>query len=101
MGKKATAEPVRMILGTKLRSLRVQHALTQAEVAEHVGNRQSAISAWERDQSCPNSGQQKKLAELFEVPFHEIAVLAADYDERFAQGNTNRRPDDRPNHHRK
>lgn len=96
---KRTATAAKTILGTKLRELRESHGLTQDEVAAHVDKSQSAVSSWERDQSAPTSWQQKKLAVLFKVPLHDLAELAADYEERFENGQTNRREDQRPNHH--
>ena len=53
--------------GEKLRELRKEKGLTQKQLAEQLGNAQSAIYYWETNKQEPNISALKKLCEFFNV----------------------------------
>jgi Predicted transcriptional regulator len=57
---------------TTLRQLREQAGLTQAELAEKLGVRQSAISMYESSSREPNLATIKELAEFFGVDMNRM-----------------------------
>lgn len=56
-----------MTYGTKLRNIRLQKSLSQAEVANAIGLDQSSYSRIESDQSEPKAGILLKLAKFYRV----------------------------------
>lgn len=54
-------------LGQKLKILRLQHNLTQKQVAKRVGLAPSAISSYESGDRYPNYSTLGKLATLYRV----------------------------------
>mgnify|MGYP003406213195 CR=1 len=85
-------------LGDRLREARTGLSLSQQQIADHVGTTQSAVSAWERDETSPSTGDLVKVADILGIPVAEAVTLAADYEQRLAEGRTNRRHDPRTNH---
>ena len=61
-----------MSFGTLLRKLRHEKKWSQANAAEKLDISQSAYHLWETDQTKPTTTNLLKLANVFEVPFHEI-----------------------------
>lgn len=55
------------MLSEKLKSLRKQHNMTQADVAEIVGVSQQAVGKWERGIASPDYDALAKLAKRFNV----------------------------------
>ena len=55
-----------------LRSLREQHALTQAELAARVMVTRQAVSRWETGQTQPNTDTLKLLSREFGVSVHTL-----------------------------
>ncbi|WP_414655137.1 helix-turn-helix domain-containing protein [Flavobacterium sp. UBA6046] len=56
-----------------LKALRIQHNLTQREVAALLGHKsQDRISRWEQGQSVPHIKNLMKLSEVFKVPMQEL-----------------------------
>ena len=56
-----------ILISSKLRSLRIEKNLKQAQVAEKVGVNKSAISAYENDLRQPSYDVLVKLAKLYKV----------------------------------
>ncbi len=56
-----------MTYGTKLRKIRLEKNLSQAEVANSIGLDQSSYSRIESDQSEPKAGTLLKLAKFYQV----------------------------------
>ena len=54
-------------LSTRLRELRIEKQLSQAELAKETKLSQSAIASWELDNSQPNSGAIIILSRYFDV----------------------------------
>ena len=56
-----------MDLGTKLKLLRVERKLSQADLAQKIDAEQTQISNYERNDSIPTVPVLKKLARIFNV----------------------------------
>lgn len=56
-----------MTMGQRLRSLRLHHGFTQAQVAKRLFTDQTTISAWERGKAEPSGAALAALCALFEV----------------------------------
>ncbi|MBS1941285.1 MAG: helix-turn-helix transcriptional regulator [Bacteroidetes bacterium] len=63
--RKAPSKPT--TLGQRLRALRLQHGLTQAQVAGRLFSDQTTVSAWERGKAEPSGAALAALCSLFEV----------------------------------
>jgi transcriptional regulator with XRE-family HTH domain len=59
-------------LGSVISTLRKEHGMTQAALAEKMNVTDKAVSKWERDLSCPDIGSLPKLAEIFGVSVDEL-----------------------------
>ena len=55
------------IFPQRLKELRLQHGLTQAQLGEKVGVKQNTFTNWENGKREPNFEILLKLADLFEV----------------------------------
>ena len=64
-----------MTYGTKLRNIRLQKGLSQAEVANAIGLDQSTYSRIESVQSEPKAGTLLKLAKFYEVDINALYPL--------------------------
>ena len=53
--------------GEKLKELRLEKGLTQKQLAQEIGNAQSAIVYWETNKQEPTISALKKLCKYFEV----------------------------------
>ena len=53
--------------GEKLKELRIEKGLTQKELAQELGNAQSAIFYWETDKQEPTISALKKICKFFDV----------------------------------
>lgn len=62
----------KMTLGQMIASLRKEHGMTQAELAEKMNVTDKAVSKWERDLSCPDVGSLSRLAEVLGVSLDEL-----------------------------
>ena len=56
-----------MSLGNKLKNLREEHKMTQAELASALGLGATTISMYEKDERDPDTSTLKKIAEIFNV----------------------------------
>lgn len=61
-----------MTIGEKISQLRKIKGLTQAELAEHLGVTDKAVSKWERNLSCPDIATIPRLAEILDVSVEEL-----------------------------
>ncbi|HWQ50247.1 MAG TPA: helix-turn-helix transcriptional regulator [Terriglobales bacterium] len=59
-------------LGMMISTLRKEHGMTQAGLAEKMSVTDKAVSKWERDLSCPDIGSLPKLAEVFSISVDEL-----------------------------
>ncbi|MDX1443983.1 MAG: helix-turn-helix transcriptional regulator [Gammaproteobacteria bacterium] len=68
-------------LRNRLKVLRAEHDLTQAQLAEKIGVTRKTINTIERGVFVPSTVLSLKLARLFGVPVEEIFELAGEKDE--------------------
>lgn len=66
-----------MQFGKNFRKLRRQSGLSQKQVADMLGIRQSNVSDWENDVSRPDYEKLIALSELYEVSLYELLGLDA------------------------
>ena len=59
--------PEKTTMGTMIAALRKERGMTQAELADHMGVTDKAVSKWERDLSCPDVASLPRLAEIFGI----------------------------------
>ena len=64
---------------TRLKVLRAEHDLTQAELAEALGTTQKVISARETGRVNPRPAMMQKVEDFFQVPKEEIFFTAFNY----------------------
>ena len=67
------------MLATKLKVLRAEHNLTQAELASKLGVTQKVISSWETGNATPRPAMMQKIEDYFKVPKEEIFFEAFNY----------------------
>lgn len=65
--------------GEKIKELRLERGWTQKELAVQIGQAQSTIVYWERNEQEPNISSLKKLCELFGVPADYLLGLTDFY----------------------
>lgn len=56
----------------KLKNLRLQHGLTQMELAEKLKTSQSSITGWEQGRREPDFRTIQRIAEFFNVPMSAL-----------------------------
>lgn len=66
-------------MATKLKVLRAEHNLTQAELADILGTNQKVVSTWELGKSVPKPAMMQKIEDYFRVPKEEIFFTAFNY----------------------
>ena len=66
----------KMALGQIITSLRKEHGMTQADLAEKMNVTDKAVSKWERDLSCPDINSIPRLAEVLGVSVEELLHTA-------------------------
>ena len=54
-----------MIIAKRIKDLRTENKLTQADLAKMVGCSQSMIARWEKEECEPTASSIKKLADVF------------------------------------
>jgi len=67
-----------MTLGKRLQYIRNQRRLYQKEVADYVGTSKSVISNYERDIRDPDTGNLRKMAEMYNVSTDYLLGLTDD-----------------------
>jgi transcriptional regulator with XRE-family HTH domain len=61
-----------MTLNDRIRTLRQEHHLTQAQVAAGARVDQSTVSYWEKGRQEPNAKQRKRLCNFLEITQSEL-----------------------------
>lgn len=61
-----------MTIGNKLRNLRLRNRMSQEEVADHLGVKQSTVHNWESSKSLPGINQIPELAVLYKMTLGEL-----------------------------
>lgn len=56
-----------MTIGENIKNLRLQHGLSQAELAKVAGVSDKAVSSWEQNKATPRMGAIQKMADFFGV----------------------------------
>lgn len=59
-------------IGKQIRKLRLEHKMTQEELAELLGVSFQAVSKWENEQSLPDLTMLPVLADFFRVSMDEL-----------------------------
>lgn len=80
--RKAPTKPA--TVGDRLRILRLQHGLTQAQVADRLFTDQTTVSSWERGKAAPSGAALAAVCMLFGVDRRSIE-LGERLDEAFPQ----------------
>lgn len=58
--------------GSKIKSLRSNHNLTQKQLADMVGVSNKAISKWESDEGLPDIDNLKRVSSIFNISIDEL-----------------------------
>ena len=61
-----------MKIGEKIKELRLEHHLSQMQLAKIVGVSQKAIDYWERNINEPKASYIIKLVKAFEISFDDF-----------------------------
>ena len=61
-------------VGQRLKALRIEAALTQAELADEAGVAVNTVAELERDEREPHMSTVRKLARALRVPPRELTV---------------------------
>lgn len=61
-----------MKIGNKIKELRIEKGLSQAQLGKYVGVSQKAIDYWERCVNEPKSSYVISLVKTFEISFDEF-----------------------------
>lgn len=62
-------------LSTRIRQLRAEHSLTQADLAERVGAVRQTIAYLERGEYMPSLALASRIAKVFGKPIEEVFIL--------------------------
>ena len=63
-----------MRIGEKIKELRVEHGLSQAQLAKTIGVSQKAVDYWERNINEPKASYVIALVKTFNLSFDEFFV---------------------------
>lgn len=61
-----------MAIGDNIKNLRLQHNLSQQELAKVIGVSDKAVSTWEQNKVTPRMGAIQKIADFFAVKKSDI-----------------------------
>lgn len=61
-----------MAIGDNIKNLRLQHSLSQAELANVAGVSDKAVSSWEQNKSVPRMGPIQRMADFFGIQKSDI-----------------------------
>lgn len=67
---------------TRLKVLRAEKNLTQAQLAKALGTNQPTVSAWERGDNIPRAPMMQKIADYFGVKKEDIFLTAFHYSKQ-------------------
>ncbi len=56
-----------MSIGSNIKKYRLEHGMSQQELAEALGTGMSTVSMWESDSRIPRMGAIQKIADLFNI----------------------------------
>lgn len=56
-----------MSIGSNIKKYRLEHGMSQLELAEAIGTGMSTVSMWENDSRIPRMGAIQKIADLFNI----------------------------------
>ena len=68
-------------MATKLKVLRAEHDLTQAELASVLGTTQKVVSSWETGNATPRPAMMQRIEDYFDVHKEEIFFTAFNYSD--------------------
>lgn len=63
-----------MSLGKRINQYRMEHSMSQGDLAERLGVSRQSISKWETDSSVPDLDKLVKLSEIFGVTLDELVM---------------------------
>lgn len=72
-----------MTIAERIKEYRKQHHYTQKELATLINVKPTTVSGWELGRNIPSIEMLQKLADIFHVPFDELAGVK-DSDSRSA-----------------
>ena len=72
-------EAIMSAIGRNIKRLRLEHNMSQADLANRIGKTHSAVSMYESGEIEPRMGVVEKLAEVFGVPKSEIIESRYEY----------------------
>lgn len=61
-----------MTLGERIKQARKVAGISQEELAQKIGTRQSQVTRWETDQAEPRIGFLRKITEITGIPLSEL-----------------------------
>lgn len=61
-----------MKIGNKIKELRIEKGLSQAQLGKSIGVSQKAVDYWERNVNEPKSSYVISLVKTFEISFDEF-----------------------------
>ena len=64
-----------MTVGEKIKSLRLQHAMTMEEMSKALKTSVTQISKWEHDKAQPSAKSVRKIASLFKIDVKQLTKL--------------------------
>lgn len=70
---------IMVLLGNRIRELRIEYNLTQAELAKQVGVSKATITAYESDLRQPSYDVLIKLANTFKVTLDSLVLNRSEY----------------------
>ena len=65
--KKEKEEEKKKLFSARLKELRLQHGISQEELAEQIGIKQNSYSDWENGKCKPSYEKLEKIADFFEI----------------------------------
>lgn len=69
-----------MTFGQRVRMLRESRYLSQSQLADALGVRQTRVSSWETDTHVPGFSMMQKIADYFRVPFSSLLPAESERD---------------------
>ena len=65
--KKEKEEEKKKLFSSRLKELRLQHGISQEELAEQIGIKRNSYSDWENGKCKPSYEKLEKIADFFEI----------------------------------
>lgn len=67
---------IKIMLGNRIKDYRKSIGLSQVELAEKIGVRNTTISSWETNRTEPTMKDVVKLCEIFDCKVNDLVVVA-------------------------